>query len=54
LTFQPPKCKSYLPDIQLVRNQADYTTKQISRKVAQLWLSKAEEMFGLIGKEIGS
>jgi uncharacterized protein (UPF0332 family) len=48
----PAKLKSYLPDMQLVRNQADYTAKQISRKVARLWLSNLEEMLGLIGKEI--
>jgi len=48
----PAKMKSYLSDMQLVRNQADYAAKQISRKVARLWLSKAEEMLELIGKEI--
>jgi len=48
----PAKLKSYLPDMQLVRNQADYTAKQISRKVARLWLSNLEEMLRLIGKEI--
>jgi uncharacterized protein (UPF0332 family) len=48
----PAKLKSYLSDMQLVRNQADYSAKQISRKVAHLRLSKSEEMLGLIGKEI--
>jgi len=48
----PAKLKSYLPDMQLVRNQADYTAKQISRKVARLRLSDLEEMLRLIGKEI--
>lgn len=48
----PAKLKSYLSDMQLVRNQADYSAKQISRKVARLWLLKSEEMLGLIGKEI--
>jgi len=38
--------------MQLVRNQADYTAKQISRKVARLRLSDLEEMLRLIGKEI--
>ena len=47
----PAKFKSYLSDMQLVRNQADYAAKQISRKVARLWLLKSEEILGLIVKE---
>jgi uncharacterized protein (UPF0332 family) len=48
----PAKLKSYLPDMQLVRNQADYTGETISRKMALRWVSKAEEFFEHIKKEI--
>lgn len=46
----PAKYKSYLPDMQMVRNIADYTDKKISRKQARLWLTRAEDMIGLIKK----
>ncbi len=48
----PAKLKSYLSDMQLVRNQADYTGEMISRKVSLKWLAKAEELLKYTEKEI--
>jgi len=44
--------KSYLPDIQFVRNKADYTDGNVGRKVVSQLLSKVREMSGLIEKEV--
>jgi len=44
--------KSYLMDMQGVRNQADYTFENISRKLALQQLVKAKEMISAIGKEL--
>lgn len=48
----PSKLKSYLSDMQFVRDKADYTEENISQKVAYRWISKLREMIGLIEKEI--
>jgi len=48
----PAKLKSYLPDIQFVRNKADYTDGNVGRKVVSQLLSKVREMSGLIEKEV--
>jgi hypothetical protein len=44
--------KSYLYDMQIVRNQADYSGEPVSRKAASLRLAKLQELFGYIKKEI--
>jgi len=48
----PAKLKSYLYDIQLVRNQADYGDESVSRKAASVWLAKSEELLECIEKEM--
>ena len=48
----PAKLKSYLPDIQFVRNKADYTDGNVGKKVVCQLLSKVREMCGLTEKEI--
>jgi len=49
----PAKLKSYLYDMQLVRNKADYSDENISRQRADKWLSRIKEMIELIEKETG-
>jgi len=44
----PAKLKSYLYDMQLVRNKADYSDENISRQRADKWLSRIKEMIELI------
>ncbi len=48
----PAVLKKYLPNMQTERNTADYSKQNISRKVAMRQLSDAEEMIGLIQKEL--
>ncbi len=48
----PAGLKSYLMDMQGLRNQADYTFENISRKLAFQQLVKAREMISAIGKEL--
>ena len=48
----PSKLKSYLSDMQLLRNQADYTDEGISRNLASQQISKASEMIASIEKEL--
>lgn len=48
----PAKFKSYLPDMQILRNEADYTTEQISKKRASSLLSKAKEMISCIEQKV--
>ena len=48
----PAKLKSYLSDMQFVRDKADYTDKSISMKIAERMLAKLKELVGLVGKEI--
>jgi len=47
----PTKLKSYLMDMQRVRDDADYSGENISRKKAAEQLRKSEEMLTMIGKE---
>jgi hypothetical protein len=48
----PAGLKSYLMDMEGVRNQADYTFENISRKLAFRQIVKAKEMISAIGKEL--
>ncbi len=48
----PAKMKSYLPDIQFVRNKADYTDGNAGKKAVSQLLSKVKEMCGMIEKEV--
>ncbi len=41
-----------LMDMQIVRNQADYTRKQISKKIASRQLAKAKEFVETVEKEL--
>ncbi|NJL58707.1 MAG: HEPN domain-containing protein [Desulfobacteraceae bacterium] len=47
-----PKMKSYLMDMQRIRDYADYSGENISRKKAAEQLRKSEEMLTMIGKEL--
>jgi len=48
----PGKLKSYLMDMQGVRNQADCSHASVSRKLAFQQIHKAEELITIIGKEL--
>ncbi len=48
----PGKLKSYLMEMQLIRNTADYECDTVSKKDASDQLRKAQEMIRLIKKEI--
>jgi len=48
----PSKLKSYLYDMQLVRNQADYSGESVTRKAASMVLAKSQEFSACIEKEI--
>ena len=48
----PIKLKAYLPDMQSVRNDADYSDEGVSKKDADRQLRKSEEFLKLIGKEL--
>ncbi len=48
----PNKFKSYLSDMQAVRDQADYSVKNVSRKLASVQLFQASEFIGIIGKDL--
>jgi uncharacterized protein (UPF0332 family) len=48
----PAKFKSYLSDMQFIRDKADYTDKNISMKIAERMLAKLEELVGFTEKEI--
>ncbi len=48
----PSRFKSCLPDLQFVRNQADYSSESVSRQRAYKRLSLSEEFVGFIEKEI--
>lgn len=48
----PAKLRSYLMDMQGVRNQADYTSENISKNLAFQQIVKAKEMISAIGKEL--
>ena len=48
----PGKIKSYLSDMQAVRNIADYREINVGKKAADRQVGKAAEMVKLIGEEI--
>jgi len=48
----PAKLKSYLPDIQFVRNQADYSGENVSKQRAAKRLSMAYGFTDFIRKEL--
>ncbi len=48
----PQKMKSYLMDMQMVRNDADYSGESVSKKQASEQLRMAGEMLTMIGKEL--
>ncbi len=48
----PAKLKSYLPDMQLVRNMADYSGDNITQQRAGRWFARIKELIGLIKKEL--
>lgn len=48
----PARLKSYLPDMQAIRNIADYGTDPVSKAKASKWLARANEMITCIEKEI--
>jgi len=48
----PSKLKSYLMDMQGVRNQADYNLTNVSKNLAFQQIRRAGEMISLIGKEL--
>jgi len=48
----PAQFKSYLSDVQFIRDKADYTDKNINRKIAGRLLPKLKELIDLIEKEI--
>ena len=47
----PAKFKSYLPDMQMVRNIADYTDTRVSKKQANLWLTRAKEFVDIVSSK---
>ncbi len=48
----PAKLKSYLLEMQIIRNRADYEQHHVNRKTAFKQSSMAEEMVRIIEKEI--
>jgi len=49
----PDKMKTYLLNMQDVRNHADYSVEKIGKKLAGRQLGRADEMIMSIGKELG-
>jgi len=48
----PAKLKAYLPNMQDIRNKADYSERSTSKGIAYKQLSWAAEMVGFIEKEL--
>ncbi|HHC24388.1 MAG TPA: HEPN domain-containing protein [Desulfobacterales bacterium] len=48
----PSKFRSYLTDMQAVRDQADYSVKDVSKRLASKQVSRSEEMIEIIRKEL--
>ena len=48
----PSRVKSYLMDMQGVRNQADYNPVSVSKNLAFQQIRKAGEMISMMGKEL--
>ena len=47
----PAKFESYLPDMQMVRNIADYTDTHVSKRQAHLWLTRAKELIDMVNSK---
>ncbi len=48
----PNKFKSYLMDMQSVRDQADYSVKDVSKRVASAQIVRSKELIEIIKKEL--
>jgi len=48
----PSEMKSYLPDMQMIRNMADYSGDNITQQRAGRWFAGIKELIGLIKKEL--
>jgi len=48
----PNKFKSYLMEMQLIRNTADYERESLGRKGAEKQLQKAQELLGAVKMEV--
>ena len=48
----PAKFRSYLYDMQLVRNKADYSEDNITQQRAGRWFARIKELIELIKKEL--
>jgi uncharacterized protein (UPF0332 family) len=48
----PAKFRSYLSDMQFIRDKADYTDKNVGMKIAGRMLTKLKELVRLIGKGV--
>jgi len=48
----PSHLKSYLPDLQNIRDDADYKLQSVSKKKASLQLKQAKEFVEIIAKEV--
>jgi uncharacterized protein (UPF0332 family) len=49
----PARVKSYLLNMQRVRDKADYSEKNVGKKAAQKQLSQSAELIQIIEKELG-
>ena len=50
----PGRLKSYLMQMQIVRDRADYSEQNVNKKTAWRQFGKAEEMVTLIKRELGN
>ncbi|MCP4112779.1 MAG: HEPN domain-containing protein [Desulfobacteraceae bacterium] len=48
----PNKFKSYLSDMQAVRDQADYSAKDVSKRLASAQLTQAKQLTEIIRKDL--
>ena len=48
----PSKFRSYLMDMQTVRDQADYSVKDVSKRLASKQVSQSEDMIEIIRREL--
>lgn len=48
----PSKMKSYLPDMQMIRNMADYSGDNITQQRAGRWFARIKELIEQIKKEL--
>jgi len=50
--FYPGKFRSYLSDMQSVRDQADYSVRKISKKLACIQIAQSEQLVEIIRKDL--